>query len=335
MGVRNPSPSFPFLANLFGQGYELNKRGGFKLTGETGGGLFGEQALGDISAYLRGNSANPYTSAFNAINQGGMGGNFASMLPAELSQPYQQATTGIDDLIGRARPVLASLIETGNPVDVSGVVQNRYANTILPTAAEQYNPASGSAFQNIAAREAANLIAELEYPAQEAARQRQENALNVGAPTFAALNAQRLGLPAAVLGEASTISQLSDPGGRLMSALLGLLGYTQQASMAFDRPGTGGSGTGELLGSIGSLVGGLGGASTLCWVADELFGEDDLRTTLARAWCHAHPDDPFVMRYATDGREWARMVRDDPAIAEALQPLWELLALRGAYMLVG
>ena len=52
MGFINASPSAPFLANLFGIETIPRKQGGFKLGGQTGGGLFGDQALTDISSYL-------------------------------------------------------------------------------------------------------------------------------------------------------------------------------------------------------------------------------------------------------------------------------------------
>lgn len=327
MGFRNPSVSNPFLASLFGVNLELNKRGGYKITkgGDPSTALFGPGALSDISSYITGTSANPFTSAFGQINQGaGFGA-----LPPELLAPYQQATGTLDELIGASRPVLQSLIQTGNPVDVSRVVQSRYANTILPTIAEQYNPAQGTAFQNIASREASNLIAELEYPAEEAARQRQVEAINVGAPTLAGLSASRLGLPAAALGEASSISQLTDPGGRLLSALLNILQFTQQQSILRDpQEGGGSSGTGELLGSLGSLIGGI------CWVADELFGPDDIRTILARMWCLAHPEHPFVRRYTREGRDWATWLRHNPWAKPAVEPTWTWMAEQGAAMLL-
>ena len=278
--------------------------------------LFGPGARESISQYILGTSSNPYTSALGQIGQTG---NFDA-LPAELRNPYRQATTGLDDLIGRAQPVLASLIENGNPVDVSGVVRNRYANTILPQAAEQYNPASGTAFGNIANREAANLIAELEYPAQEAARQRQENALYTGAPAFAALNATRLGLPSAVLGEANNISQYTDQGARLLSALLGIMaGTPSQVGESESQP----SGTAEIIGAITSLIG-------VCWVAEELFGVDDPRTHFARLWCHTHPDHPFVQQYVREGRVWADEVRANVSLRKLATPVWEWMAHEGA-----
>ena len=305
-------PFRPFVASLF----QDNK-------GRNQNPLFGEQARTQIGNYITGTSSNPYTSAFGRINTTG---DFSS-LPSELYDPYRQATSSLDEIIGKGRPILSALIETGMPVDVSNTVRNRYSNTILPTIAEQYNPAQGSAFQNIAGREAANLIAELEYPAEEAARERQLQGITVGAPTLASLTSTRLGLPAAALGELSSISQLTDPGGRLLSALLGILGYSQQPAQLRETTGGDTSSTGEILGVVGSLV----GAS--CWVAEELFGKEDLRTLLARMWCLAHPDHPFVQRYRRYGQAWADEIRAHPELRPIVEPTWRWMAAQGAAML--
>jgi hypothetical protein len=256
MGFINPSPSQPFIASLFGLGVKPH-RGGFKLDPRRdpaigGATLFDEQAFGDISSYIRGSSSSPFTAALGNIGQTGDFG----ALPPELLAPYQQATGTLDELIGRSRPVVSSLIETGNPVDVTNLVNTRMQNSILPQVSERFNPAEGSGFQNIAMREASNLIAELDYPAQEAARARQMEALTVASPTLAGLATERMGLPAAALGEASSISQLTDPGARLLAALMGILGYSQQGATLRESGGQGGgSGTGEILGALGSLVG--------------------------------------------------------------------------------
>jgi hypothetical protein len=325
---QNPSPSFPFLADIFGQGYTYNRRGGFKLTGEqTGEGLFGGGAQDAIGNFLNLTGDNAFTTALGDI---GRTGNFAG-LPEEYRLPYQQATGTLDELIGTSRPVVNALIEHGMPVDVSGVVSSRYRNTILPSAAEQYNPASGTAFGNIAAREAANLIAELEYPAQEAARERQLQALTVASPTLASLATSRLALPNAVLNDLASAGQTTDAGGRLLSALLSLLGSTQQQSelvrtgSAVGTPG-GQSGTAELISGIANPLGSILG----CWVADELFGPTDVRTLFARAWCFAHPDHPFVRRYMRDGRGWAAWLRAHPEWKRVVAPTWEWMARAGA-----
>lgn len=263
MGFRNPSPSTPFIASLFGFGADLNKKGGFQLVSPSdqndfrqnppiGPALFGPGAFTDISNYITGNSANPYTRAFQTIGQTG---DF-SALPSELYNPYRQATSTLDELIGTSRPVVSALINNGLPVDVSGLVNQRYTKDILPSTAEYFNPSQGTGFQNIATEQANQLITELEYPAQEAARQRQLEAINVSAPTLAGLATSRTALPAAILGEAQNISQSTDPGARLLAALMGILNYSQQSSQFVDTQHTGTSGTAEIIGSIGNLIGG-------------------------------------------------------------------------------
>lgn len=360
----NPSPSAGFLANLFGIGVTPN-RGGFKLNPKAtkrgefpyASPIFGPAASGDISSFLNLTGPNTYTAALRRI---GESGDF-SQLPAEFAAPYATATSTLDELIAKGRPLVSALIETGLPVDISSVVnaaQSRYRNDILPTAAEMYNPAQGTAFQNIAAREAqllADELGQLDYSAQEAARARQVQGLTVGAPALAGLSTARIALPGATTGELAGLSQLTDPGGRLLSALLSLLGQgaaqpselVRTGSGRYGAGGAGGgsSGTGEALGGIGSLVGVLGGLvggaggsgagalgalGALCWVADELFGPFDIRALLARAWCFANPHHPFVERYREHGREWAATIRAHPELRPVVAPAWEWMAAQGA-----
>jgi len=336
----NPSPAAGFLYNLFGIG-AVPKKGGFKASqSATKRGyfpyatpLFGPASSVDIGSYLNLTGSNAFTRGLGAV---GRTGDF-SLLPEELYGPYRTATTTLDDLIARGRPLVNALIETGMPVDIGGVTRaaaSRYRNEILPIVSEMYNPAQGTAFQNIAAREAqllADELGKLDYAAQEAARARQIQGISVGAPALAGLTSARIGLPGATLAEAQELSQLTDPGGRLLAALTSLLGTTQQPADFIRGSGApagsgGGSGTGEILSGVSSLVGIVGGLAALCWVADELFGVNDMRTWLARAWCYAHPDHPFVQRYRAEGREWAAWLRANPWAKPIVQPTWEWMA---------
>jgi len=260
---QNPSASAGFLANLFGLGGRYGAGGGFRIRPkETAAGnfpfanpLFTEGASGSISDYLNLTGDNAFTSSLGRIGQTG---NF-DFLPDELRDPYNQATSTFDRLIASGTPLLEGLMATGLPVDVSGTVQNRYAKTILPTTAEMYNPAQGTAFQNVAAREAANLIAELEYPAQEAARARQVQGLTVGAPSLAGLATARTALPGAMIAELQKLSGFTDPGGRLLEALLSMLGYATQPTVGISR-GDSPSGLAEVVGSLATVLPGINSA---------------------------------------------------------------------------
>ncbi len=329
----NPSPSFPFLAGLFGQNVEYNKKGAYKLTpnmapGSTGG-LFGQAAQGDIGGYLNLTGDNAYTQSLGRI---GNTGSFNS-LPAELRDPYFQATGALDQFIGTARPVVDTMIETGNPTDISSLTaaaQSRYANQFIPEAAERYNPASGTGFANIAAREANLMAAELgqlDFAAQEAAKQRQLQGVTTAAPALASLASARLALPGATLQELQGLSQTSDPGGRLLAALQALLGSSeQQTDLLRSQPASGGGGGGDMLSSILGPVGSLLG----CWVAEELFGPNDPRTAHARLWCTMNPDHPFVRRYMREGPEWAAWLADNPWARPIVEPTWLAMAYEGA-----
>lgn len=345
----NPSPASGFLANLFGQGAKLNKRGAFKMTEKGSFGyapaLFTAQGGQNISDFLNLTGSNAFTSALGNI---GRTGDF-NLLPEEIRNPYFQATGALDQLIGSATPVVQALIETGMPVDIGSLVtaaQSRYRNQILPQLSEQYNPAEGTAFQNIAAREGqllADELGQLDYAAQEAARARQLQGVTVGAPTLGALATTRLGLPSAVLGDLTGLSESSDPGGRLLSALLAMLGQTQQPAellrtgkSARGMGGSESSGTGDLLGSLGSILGIVGSVASLagaCWVAEELWGVWDEKTWLARIWCIAHQEHPFVQRYLREGQRWAANLREHPELKPAVEPSWLWMAEQGARML--
>lgn len=326
----NPSPSFPFLSGLFGQDalYSQGKRA-YKLGGPSGGGggggLFGPGAATGISDYLNLTGSNAYTQSLGNIGQTG---NFQG-LPPELRDAYYQATDNLDRFIGESQPIVSSMIQTGMPTDIGSLVagaQSRYTNQFLPEAAERYNPATGSGFANIAAREA-NLmgveLGQLDYAAQEAARGRQQWGVSVGAPALSSLASARLALPGATLDELQGMSQTSDPGGRLLAALMGMLGMSEQPSeQVTNTPHAGGtSGTGEVLGYIGSLTG--------CWVAEELFGAHDARTYHARLWCSLYPDHPFVQQYMHEGQAWAAWLSANSWARPLAEPVWALMAAEG------
>jgi hypothetical protein len=78
---------------------------------------------------------------------------------------------------------------------------------------------------------------------------------------------------------------------------------------------------GAAISSIGSIA---AGAAKACWVAEELYGADDPRTHLARAWVQTH-DTPFTRAYIQHGRAWANWLRAQPWAKPMVQPLWDAM----------
>lgn len=354
----NPSPSAGFIHSLFGTP-SVTLKGGVvakKRSPKYGfpAGIFGPSTVSQIGDYL--NYQDVFSRGATAAAQTG---DF-SLLPAEIYDPYRQATTGIDQLLGAAQPVVSALIESGLPVDIAPLVagaQSRFSNLLVPEIAERFSPEQGTGFQNIAAREA-NLLAtelgQLEFNAQEAARQRQLEGITVGAPALSSLYTARTSLPIGLLEDLYGLGQAgaaATPGARALAALLALTQPTFQSAqdprVGLPSSGGGGSegGLGGILGSLGSITGilgglgevggGVAGGALLCWVADELFGADDPRAYFARLWCAANYELPFVQHYQTEGPFWAAAVRQYPAIRAAVLPAWEWMAEQGAQLAEG
>ncbi len=73
--------------------------------------------------------------------------------------------------------------------------------------------------------------------------------------------------------------------------------------------------------AAGSVVGGVIAA---CWVAEELYGKDDERTHLARAWVLTH-DSPFLRAYRKHGRTWAKWLAAHPKAKPMVKPIWDAM----------
>lgn len=85
----------------------------------------------------------------------------------------------------------------------------------------------------------------------------------------------------------------------------------------------------------GGLAGaGIGALAFLCWVADELWGEDDPRTHAARLWASTH-DTPFTRTYRKHGRAWAAWLHDNAWARPLVEPIWLAMARRGAAQAAG
>jgi len=80
--------------------------------------------------------------------------------------------------------------------------------------------------------------------------------------------------------------------------------------------GGGGAGVGGAGGGAGAGVGGGGG---VCWVAREVYGDDDPRWLVFRGWL-THDAPPWLLAaYTNHGELFAAWIRDKPAIKAGLR----------------
>ena len=77
---------------------------------------------------------------------------------------------------------------------------------------------------------------------------------------------------------------------------------------------------GSAIEAVGSIAGGF---ASKCWVADELYGKDDPRTHLARAYANRQPEEGFFAEYAKHGKEWAAWLKANPAMKPLVQWKWD------------
>lgn len=91
----------------------------------------------------------------------------------------------------------------------------------------------------------------------------------------------------------------------------------------------------QTLGAIyGGLnaVGGLAGGAALCWVAEELYGIDSLRTYAARLYATLN-DNWFLRLYRKYGKIWAKFIHNNPWIKPIIRPIWDSMAEKGLKMM--
>ena len=73
-----------------------------------------------------------------------------------------------------------------------------------------------------------------------------------------------------------------------------------------------------------------GGNSRSCWIAEALYGEDDARTLLLRAWLavvydERRPGWQFIVLYSTFGRPTANLIRRGLIPGALFRPLFDAL----------
>lgn len=71
-------------------------------------------------------------------------------------------------------------------------------------------------------------------------------------------------------------------------------------------------------------AGGAAAGAMMCWVAEVLYGQHDMRTRLARKWCAAH-DNFFTRRYARNGRKWADFLERHAWLKPFVRPVWDYM----------
>lgn len=83
-------------------------------------------------------------------------------------------------------------------------------------------------------------------------------------------------------------------------------------------------------GFTGNMSEGTPGNTKNCWIAEALYGVDDLRTLVLRQWLTAVYDErrtgwPLVAVYMRYGRAAAELIRAYPALGRGIRPLFDVL----------
>ena len=65
-----------------------------------------------------------------------------------------------------------------------------------------------------------------------------------------------------------------------------------------------------------------------CWVAEELYGKNDIRTHHARLYTMVH-DNFFTRLYKKYGLQWATLIKRHTWIKTLIKPIWNYMAFKG------
>jgi len=108
------------------------------------------------------------------------------------------------------------------------------------------------------------------------------------------------------------------------------LGY-ESNQYTFNTGPTGGTqGGGVNISTPGSPTGGGVGQPTTCWVAREVYGADDARWLLFRAWLFTEAPDWLREAYIAHGESIATHIHDKPVIKAAIRVLMDLAIADGS-----
>jgi hypothetical protein len=106
----------------------------------------------------------------------------------------------------------------------------------------------------------------------------------------------------------------SSGGGGGLSGILGSLGGSIGGMVGGSSGSSTGSQIGSIVGSVVSIV-----ASLWCWVAREVFGEDDLRWKQFRHWVLFYAPPWFRRMYGQHGRAFALWIHDKPWLKSVIR----------------
>ena len=80
--------------------------------------------------------------------------------------------------------------------------------------------------------------------------------------------------------------------------------------------------------AIGSLIGTLGSAWIMCWVAREVYGNNDMRWFIFRTWLKYEAPEWFNKLYLTHGEKYAKFISNKPLIKWCTKQLMDLVVER-------
>jgi hypothetical protein len=105
--------------------------------------------------------------------------------------------------------------------------------------------------------------------------------------------------------------------------------YRNLSLLSSSLPGSGGAGTQSstpgVMDYLG-LAGQLGGSWLMCWVAREVYGEDNFKWLQFRKWLLAKAPNWFFRMYSKNGESWAATIKRRPWLKKVLRPMMDAVA---------
>jgi len=77
-----------------------------------------------------------------------------------------------------------------------------------------------------------------------------------------------------------------------------------------------------------NAVGGVAGGAALCWVAEELYGVDNIKTYYARLYANL-ADNMFIRTYRIFGKSWANYIKKHSWLKPIVRPIWDYMVKQG------
>jgi hypothetical protein len=254
-----------------------------------------DQAAGAYSTALRGPNIGQF---FNPFTQ-----NVTNRTMADIGNAQQMAQNQLGAQATQARAfggsrhgVAEALTNQGfikQMADTSANMNMQGFNTALGAAQQQQGMMSNLAGQGFGFGQALNQQQMQQGQMQQAIQQALIDAARGQFSGFANAPLQSLSAPLAAVG-ASNMGQQT----QTSSSSPGLLG---------------------ILGTGASILGGLSG----CWVAREVYGEDDWRWVQFRHWLFTSAPKWLHRAYMKHGEAFAGVVRKVPALKRVLRPLMD------------